>query len=391
MNICLMIASFWPAWGGAEGQCRLLARELSGRGHRVVVLTRGQGRAPATEGQDGFTIRRLPAPGSGRWRSLVWTLTAATWIRVQRGLDLFQCYQLLSPAHAAILGRAGRRRQPVVARPACSGPDGDAAEVRRLPFTGLRRQMLSSVDAFVTLSAAIESELAELGLGHVPCHRIPNAVDQQRFRPAAAEERRKLRAQLGLPTDGVLCTFSGRFELQKNPELLLEAWASRRPAGAHLLLVGDGSLRPRLERRIAAAADGSVTLVGPVEDPAALLRASDLFVLPSRAEGLSNALLEAMACGLPVLASDIPGNRELLGGGAAGWLVPAEDTARLAEAIEQLVRDPGARSRLGQAARDLARSYSVERMVDKYLDLYAKLRAARPEALAVGVERRRES
>jgi glycosyltransferase involved in cell wall biosynthesis len=379
LRICLVTANFWPAWGGAEGQCRLLARELRRRKHEVTVLTRGWSGAPAEDAVDGVRIRRISVPGSGHWRSALWTLAAARWLRARgREFDLLQAYQMLSPAHAAILGRGRRRGQPVVVRPACSGVDGDVAEMRRLPLTWVRCRLLRTVSAFVTLSAAIETELAELGVGAVPCRRIQNGVDTERFRPVDPAERIALRASLRLPPDRVLCVFVGRLVPQKNPEALLDIWRARPPGEAHLLLVGDGPLRSALAARIAADRSGDrVTLVGATCDSASYLRASDLFVLPSRAEGMPNALLEALACGLPAVATDVPGSREVLeGGGDAGRLVPVGDPTALAEAIARLVRDPAMRQGLGLRASAAVRErYDIHRVVDRYLAVYGELLA----------------
>jgi glycosyltransferase involved in cell wall biosynthesis len=377
LNICLITANFWPAWGGAEGQCRLLARELHRRNHKVVILTRGWDGAPGEAVVDGVRVRRIPSLGPRYLRSALWTLAAASWLRRQgREFDILQGYQLLSPAHAAILGRHRGARQPIVVRPACSGVDGDVAEVRRLPLTSVRRRMLRRVDAFVTLSGAIEAELAEFGLGAVPCHRIPNGVDRDVFRPATPTERQTLRAALGLPQDRILCAFVGRLVRQKNPEVLLDIWRGSAPQDAHLVLVGDGPLRPRLQARIAADASGDrVTVVGPTPDTASYVRASDLFLLPSRAEGMPNALIEAMACGIPIVATDVPGSREVLGDrGDAGWLVPAGDPVALAEAIGRLVAAPAMRREMGVRARSAAlERHDVHRVVQRYLSTYAEL------------------
>ena len=383
MNLCLIIANFWPGWGGAEGQCRLLARELHRLGHEVVILTRHRPDAPSIEQMDGVTVYRTPAVGSGLLRSLTWTLTATAWLRRHRQrFHVVQCYQLLSPAYVGIFGcwrASGRRpsgRQPVVVRPACSGQYGDVAEVRRLPLTRIRQWLLQHVDVFVTLTQAIEAELVEFGLGSVRCQRIPNGVDLEAFRPASPEEKRALRIRLGLPEDRVLCVFAGRLTPQKDPELLLEAWATGRVGDAHLLFVGDGPLRQSLERRIAPASEATrITFIQATPDVAPYLRAADLLALPSRGEGMSNVLLEAMACGLSVVVTDLPVNREVVGkDGRAGWLVAPGDAPGLAHAIETLEKTPTLRRETGAAARARVQErFAIRRVAGEYLSLYAEL------------------
>lgn len=374
-RVLMVIATSLPVLGGTQRQCWLLARELHRRGHEVALLTRGGRGTSSHELVDGVAVSRTPTIGAGHWESLVWTLTATAWLRRHgRCFDILQCYQMLSPAHVGILGRSGR--QAIVVRPACSGPYGDVAEAERLPFTGLRKRLLRRVNAFVTLSGEIEDELAGFGLGAIPCHRIGNGVDLATFFPASGEERRALRGRLELPEDRVLCVFVGRLTPQKDPDLLLEAWAMGRWPDTHLILVGDGPLRNRLEARAASGSlAGHITFVGARTDVAEYLRAADLLVLPSRAEGMSNALLEAMACGIPVVASDLPANREVVGrDGRTGSLVAPGDAAALAEAIRKLVKNPSLRHEIGSAARLLVQShFDIERVADRYLSLYAGL------------------
>jgi len=340
-----------------------------------MVLTRRRRDAPATDCLDGVAVQRTTAFGPSYWRSMVWTMTATAWLRRHgHGFNVIQCYQLLSPAHVGILGRSGR--QAVVVRPACSGPYGDMAEIRRLPLTGIRKRLLQQVDAFVTLTRTIEAELAEFGLGAIPYHRIPNGVDLTLFAPATVGERRNLRARLGIPEDRVVCAFVGRLTPQKDPDLLLEAWAMGRRPDAHLVLVGDGPLRSRLEARVTSGPNpGRVTFAGATADVAPYLRAADLLVLPSQAEGMSNVILEAMACGLPVVATDVPGNREMLGEeGRAGLLVPAGHPAPLAEAIETVVASATLRREIGSAARAVVeKRFDIQGVVTQYLSLYAAL------------------
>jgi len=143
-----------------------------------------------------------------------------------------------------------------------------------------------------------------------------------------------------------------------------------------LILVGDGPLRNRLEARAASGSlAGHVTFVGARTDVAEYLRAADLLVLPSRAEGMSNALLEAMACGIPVVASDLPANREVVGrDGRTGCLVAPEDAPGLARAIETLAKAPAGRREIGAAARALVEErFDIRKVAERYRSLYAQL------------------
>jgi glycosyltransferase involved in cell wall biosynthesis len=377
MNICLVTANFWPGWGGAERQCQLLARTLTRRGHAVTVLTRRKPCLPAEDQVDGVAVRRTAAFGSATVQSVVWTASAAAWLRRHaRQFSIVQCYQLLSPSNVGILGCARSGHAATVLRPACSGPYGDIAEVRRLPLTAMRNRWLQRADAYVTLTREIEAELIEFGLGKVPFHRIPNGVDAAAFSPAPAEERDALRAAAGLPRGKIVCAFVGRLTRQKRPDVLLEAWSRCKTSRMHLVFVGDGPLRRGLEQQSSRLpSTSSVTFTGPAKDMPAVIRAMDIVVIPSEAEGMSNAMLEAMACGLPVVATDVGGVREVLGNdGKAGVIVPAGSSEALAEAMVALATSARLRAEVGAAARSVIEDrYDMRRVAAQHVSLYEEL------------------
>ncbi len=377
----MVIATYLPVLGGTERQCRLLAERLARRGVEVTVLTRSAPGTPRAEAPHGFRVRRLAVPGSGRLASLLFTLAGAALLRGGGGHDLVQCYQLLSPSLIGILGRR-RGGPPVLARLACSGPDGDVAEARRLPLGGLRPRLLKRLDAVVTLNAEMEAELRAYGLGHVPTRRIPNGVDLEKYHPAEATKRTAVRRGLGVDGDRVVAVYAGRLTAQKRVDLLLQAWAalpSRHRPQPLLLVLGDGPQAAELAGLAQALGiSGAVRFLGTVAEVAPFLRAADLFVLPSRAEGMSNALLEAMACGLPVVASDVGAARDLLGQEEGGRLVPPGDVDALTVALETIAGDPDLRRKLGGAARERAMVFDIKAIVDQYLDLYKSLGAGPP-------------
>ncbi len=142
-----------------------------------------------------------------------------------------------------------------------------------------------------------------------------------------------------------------------------------------LVLVGDGPLRAQLEALASTlAVEEHVHFTGPLDDVPAALRALDVFVLPSLNEGISNTVLEAMATGLPVLATSVGGNTELIDDGVTGRLFIAGAEQVLAGLLAAYVRDPGLREAHGRAARQTAQDrFSLDSMIDQYADLYDKL------------------
>ena len=209
---------------------------------------------------------------------------------------------------------------------------------------------------------------------------VPNGVDTERFHPPRdrAEERRAL----GWDPDEVCLIAVGRLVPVKDHALLIWAFA-RATRGmkerARLYVAGDGPLKNELERlaRDLGMAD-RVVLLGRRDDVPVLLRASDVFVLPSKSEGMSNTLLEAMSTGLCCVATDVGGNPELVRHEENGLLVPAGEEAALAASLARLVRDRTLRERLGRAARRFVeRHHSLETMVKGYGRLYLELLSCR--------------
>ncbi|MGW7437898.1 glycosyltransferase [Streptomyces sp. NPDC054849] len=216
---------------------------------------------------------------------------------------------------------------------------------------------------------------------------IRNGVDLDHFRPAGpdpGQDKARARAELPLPAafpaDGPLAVCVGRICLQKGQDILLRAWPELLGTvpRARLALVGDGPDTERLRR----TAPPGVLFAGAAADIRPWLRAADLVVLPSRWEGMALAPLEAMACGRPVLVSDVSGARESLPPGQGRLcLVPPEDPTALAKALGRLLAEPRLLAELGEQAREHARTdFDVRRTTDAVTGLYHEL-LGRPRPL----------
>jgi glycosyltransferase involved in cell wall biosynthesis len=204
---------------------------------------------------------------------------------------------------------------------------------------------------------------------------IASGVELGQFETAQGEAR-AVKASLGLPPGARLIGSVGRLEPVKGHGYLLEAFgtlAARFPE-LYLALVGEGELLPELRshaRRLGLA--HRILFLGWRDDVPALLHTFDLFVLPSLNEGMGRALVEAMAAGLPIVASRAGGIHEVLEDGEAGLLVETGSASALAQGIETLLLDPALGSRLGKAARERASRYSLEAMLEKLEALYREL------------------
>lgn len=227
----------------------------------------------------------------------------------------------------------------------------------------------------VSVSSSLRDYFVEGGI--IPARKarvVRNGIELGGFMPRSDERALALRAELGLPLDAVTFATVGRLNEVKRQIDLLRAMRVRLDAGdnACLLLVGDGPMRPDLEHecdRLNLRAH--VRLLGARSDVPALLAAMDVFVLCSRSEGYSLALVEASAAALPIIATDVGGNVEIVAHEVTGLVVPAADGAALAAAMGRLYADAEQRARFGAGARAWAlREGSLSAMCDAYDKLY---------------------
>ena len=220
------------------------------------------------------------------------------------------------------------------------------------------------------VSGALRDDLVRyVGLRPSQVDVLHNGVDRSRFGSADRESARRL---LGLDSDSLVVGSVGRLVAVKNYALLLQAFAALRREDAVLLLAGDGPERAALEQLAQGLGVASrVRLLGHRDDVPAVLAALDVFALSSRSEGMSNTLLEAMAAGLPIVATRVGGNAEIVRDGVDGLLVDDGDAPGLAHALGELAVHVGRRAAMGASGRDrVATEFSIEAMVDRYANYY---------------------
>jgi glycosyltransferase involved in cell wall biosynthesis len=256
-------------------------------------------------------------------------------------------------------------------RKAGIGTAGPIAGAMKGPIRALYR----GADAFACISRDIERETLACGVPRERVWYLPNAIDMTHFRPAEPGERERLRRERNLPLDGVVCLFVGRLSREKGVMELLEAWRQLQP---HALLVmagpdmtghawdAGGPGRAFVEQHGLGA---SVRFVGPLTDVAPMIKAVDLVVQPSHFEALGLSAIEALACGVPLVASAVGGLLDFVVDGDNGRLCPPQDPAALAARIGPLLVDAGARARLASRARE-----SVRQVYDE-LAVFGRMRA----------------
>ncbi|MFE7133986.1 glycosyltransferase family 4 protein [Streptomyces sp. NPDC057638] len=364
-----------PVAGGVAQVVTDLVRAQSAAGMRAVVACPPDGELAGAAGAAGAWIhpwRAGRAPGPALAGEL---LAAARILRAVR--------PQLVHAHSAKAGLVGRLtvrgRVPTVFQPHAWSFD---AVTGRAHSRALLWERYGTRWATRTLCVS-ETERAAGERAGIAARWsvIRNGVDTDHFTPADLTEpppRAAFAERFGIPAGAPLVVCLGRLCRQKGQDVLLTAWPRvlAEVPGARLLLVGDGPERASLDR----AAPPGVHLTGAVADPRPALRAADLVVLPSRWEGMALAPLEAMACGTPVVVTDVSGAREALPAGHdTHALVPPEDPGALAAALIALLTDAPLRATLGDQARAHVRATAdIRQTAAAVLGLYRDLLGPSP-------------
>lgn len=279
---------------------------------------------------------------------LVAFLSAA--LRAARKSDLLH-------AHWTISGLVGIAVKALTDRPLVVTLWGSDMLLLNIPIIRpLFNILLSSADAVVCESSQFKDRLTGLGFPAGKISVIPNGIDLEMF---AARDKLQARERLGLALDKAILLTAGRLEPEKGQKYLLEALPEvfRNDENAVCVLVGDGQSRGELEALGERLGIGRRLIFAGQRDHREMplwLSAADIFVLPSLSEGNPNIVLEASACGLPVVASGVGGLSEMVRDGVDGLLVPAGDIPALARAVLSLIHDPELRQRFSQNARGRA-------------------------------------
>jgi len=372
---------FFPELGGIQDSIATLSRALGRRGHQVEIYApRYSARdyrrigAAMTERDLGANVRvrrrrSLPFPSSTRQSRVAFPSPAAAVAMLRRRPDIIHTHSFFGIGLEALLNGT------VLGIPVIGTNHTTVAGFAPHIPISLRRasayvRWFHNTCDYVT--APSRSVFAELGDPQRPYQVISNPIDTVLFRPASAAQRQALPARSG-QTRPVI-TYAGRLGAEKNIEVLVRAMAVLRDRGvfAELMLAGHGAHEPILRSLVATLRiDRQVRFLGtlPQADLAPLLQASNVFAIMSTSETQSMVLLQAMACGLPVVAADSRALPEFVTA-ANGVLVPPHDPQALATALADLLAAPQRQSALGAAGRRIAEQYSVETVTDEWETLY---------------------
>ncbi|MBV6396432.1 MAG: N-acetyl-alpha-D-glucosaminyl L-malate synthase [Anaerolineales bacterium] len=383
-KIWMLIPTYHPVVGGAQTQVRRLSSLLKGRGWDVEILTRRHWmnhlpNVAAHEIVDGAAVTRLSSRGG---------VTSGSILYVLGGLWYLARFGQKGIYHAHDIGAAGWLA--VMAARLFGGHSllkfrtGRSSYEKRLDSLLGRRQLMAllhKTDRAIVVNEAVYSLLIALGAPAERVAFIPNAVDVDYFQPALPEEKRKARARLGLPAEQPVILYVGRLSHIKGVDILLQAWALLSDAtrgGINLTLVGDGEERAGLEKlMVRLGIADRVRLAGMQENVRDYYWAADILVLPSRQEGMSNVMMEAMGCGLPVLASATGGALDVIVDGKNGWLFETENPSRLCDALLRCLQERPRWYGMGREARlKVCEAADIEVIVEKLETIYRRLACA---------------
>ena len=389
LRVCVVSALYHPDLGGLGRQAQLLSERLREEGVELFVIARKlevSGRAAFSPSVEVVRVPSLfPEHHILEEISLKNILVSVVFslgclgvlIRRRKSYSLVHFHGASIPLFVAFPFLKWMRKK-IVAKVAAAnlGTEAGSLSGRYWPLGNILARMLKGVDAFIAISSEIREGLIRDGIARTKIHEITNFIDPEIFRPPTPEEKIRLKERFEY-SGKILLLFAGRLVPRKGVPYLLEAWREVSPEfpDARLLILGDG---PLLDDLMGLATRlgvfGTVHFHGRVDNVPEYLRAADVFVLPSLQEGMSNSLLEAMASGLPAVASRIGGVVDVVVDGKNALLADPGDRTALSESLRRVLRSAELRERLSQHAIETIRaSFGLDARVRSYRELYERI------------------
>jgi glycosyltransferase involved in cell wall biosynthesis len=363
--------------GGYEKQGFSLSRDLKKRGEDVFILTNKKNeQQPSFEIREGVPIYRISAFPRSLGSHYLGILNSLIlfFICHQKNIQIVHAHALTHFAVLSILvGKIlGKKSLLKIAT------EEDISKLMK--SSSLTHKLLIPFSKFtnyyIAISENIKKEIIRMGVTEGKIYSSFNGVDADFYQPLNLKEKKTQKKIQSIP-DKKIVTFVGRLAFRKGVDILIRAWAQviRRFPNAYLLIVGSGEEEKKL-KKLANEFNlvGTIRFVGAVNNVVDYLQVTDVFAFPSRLEGAPNAVLEALACGLPVVATKIGGIVDIIYDEVNGILVPPESPDLLAGKICELLRDSKRREKLGNNARECALSrFSFDVISKEYLECYRKL------------------
>jgi len=382
------IVSYFPHDRGASHSAQLLAIGLRRKGIEVEFIVEDQGPEWREGGiHEGIPVRSFPLTHPGKLRKLSGFLSLRSFLKKHAGpFDLVHVHA--GPYMNLLLARTISRwlHIPSLMKITSDGwdtPDGVRADRHGRMALHLYRKL----DAVVAMTSGQAQKCHDWNIPGL-IEVIPNGVDIERFKPASSDVKMDLRQTLGLPRQHPVMVYAGWLGDGKGTDVLFQVWNGLRRNIPHLqlLLVGNYMGQETMAMPLKGflekyglpgewALHPDVHCIGKTPDISPYLRASDLFVFPSRREGFGTVQIEAMACGLPSLVNDLPGvTTDIYPDDTCGIRISNNDVDAYIKAGTPLLENPSKAATMGRLARERAATYfSVEQVADRYADLYRRI------------------
>jgi glycosyltransferase involved in cell wall biosynthesis len=396
LKICIFTETYYPVVGGGETQSKTMAENLAQRGFPVMLLTRrSHASFKRTEQYGEITVHRLPPVGNEHFKKWGLLFTSIPiLIRYRRQYDLifvsgFRVIGLTGVIVARLLGK-----KCILKADSLGEMSGDfftaglinlrlnAVSFLFKVFLRFRNFILKKADAFVAISLEVEQELTRQGVNPAHILAIPNSVDTGKFHPVNSFQKQQLRKKLNLPEQDRIVLYTGRLVSYKGLPLLLQVWhqVQRHKNNLLLVLVGAGGLDiHNCEKDLKNYVNqhdlrDSVQFTGDVRNVHEYLQAADIYVFPTESEAFGIALIEAMACSLPVISTSTGGIKDILRHQYNGLLVPPGEFQQLFDALDTLISDSELANCLGRAAwKTVQERSSTQIVTGSYVKLLQNL------------------
>jgi len=384
----MIIEFFPPAHGGAGKQALTLAKALRREGIDCEFISLDWGNSPKFKYMEGFRVIRFNTVKPVRWHYLLFVLQIVLRLIKERANYDIVHFHSIWPFSFLVFAVCKLLKKPVIVKLTLLGHD-DPRSLRKNSFLWrVEGSFLKYADRIICLSTALKRSCLNAGIPLSRLASIPNGVDTTIFTSISSKEKKILRRSLKLPDDAIIVSFIGRVCLRKGCDLLFDAWDEllKNNSKTMLLMIGPYETKDnfpqkenmfglRLKKLTENSSSKNIIFLGQRHSVADYLRASDIFAFPSRAEGFPSAVIEAMACGLPVIALRIKGlTKDLIEHGKDGIIVEKPEASYLAREIIHLIDNIELRKQLSENAIRKARSqFSINLVAKQYKDLYENL------------------
>lgn len=374
LRVTMVIPLFKPLVGGAEKQAELLGKTLIKKGLRLNMITSKQPGVPHKLPDDPFSVKRVGIPGLGFISDLIFAVRVYFCLIFTSHDTVFHIHQAGLACFAAVLA-ATTRNTPIVVKCSSSGAGFDLNVLANKYFMGslLAKFIAKKTTFFIAINKEVESQLIKWGVKKRKIINIPNGVKI----PSKYYENYKndLRDKLNLCRNDYIILGVGSLRPQKNFATLIEALSTIKDIiSFKMIFLGAGPLEATLKKQtVELGLKDRIDFIGKVTHNLVheYLQTSDLFVLPSLTEGLSNALLEAMASSLPCIVSDIPGNLRAIAHNKNGLCFPVGNSSELGKSICRVREDNQLSKKLAiNAADDAKNHYNIDKIAVLYINLY---------------------